>query len=323
MKKYLLSLLFVFSASSWVSAQLNLVPNPSFESYTACPNNIGQINFSTGWNSYANTPDYFNVCGDPSFSIPSNAFGYQVPASGSAYSGFLNYVSNAVFPGNFREYIGAILSTSMTVGVKYFVSFKVVLSIEQSVPSNCASSKMGALFSTIPFNSSNPAPTNNLPKIYSNTIVSDTLNWTRIFGSFVADSNYKFIAIGNFFTNDNTDTILMNGVNCSSYYYLDDVCVSQDSSFAAEFTTAMKEYEIKNLVSVYPIPASNYIRINVSDVNSGDHIIISNCLGEEILRKFLVSGDNLIDLPECTSGILILIIIKNDSNKIISKIIKQ
>ena len=44
--------------------------------------------------------------------------------------------------------------------------------------------------------------TNN-PPVYSNTVSMDTLNWTRVFGSFVADSAYTHILLGNFFADAN------------------------------------------------------------------------------------------------------------------------
>src|SRR5687768_6067831 len=85
---------FIFHSSFFIS-QTNLVQNPSFETYSSCPNNVAQVNYATGWNIYENTPDYFNFCGSSGFSIPLNAFGYQYPANGNAYAGFLNYLSKA------------------------------------------------------------------------------------------------------------------------------------------------------------------------------------------------------------------------------------
>ena len=71
-KKIFLSL-FLFSLHLDFYSQSNLVPNPSFETYTACPNFAGQINRTTNWFSPSSaTPDYFHACG----SIPD---GVNVP----------------------------------------------------------------------------------------------------------------------------------------------------------------------------------------------------------------------------------------------------
>ena len=41
----------------------NLVPNPSFENYSACPENISEIDFALPWTSTTGaTPDYYNSC---------------------------------------------------------------------------------------------------------------------------------------------------------------------------------------------------------------------------------------------------------------------
>ena len=199
MKRSKIFLCFIFCLCSLFSfSQTNLVPNPSFEIYSSCPTQPGEIQKAIGWDSYANTPDYFNLCSSFGYSIPSNFFGYQSPASGNAYAGFLNYMSNAYAPG-YREYIGAILSSTLIINTKYYVSFKVSLSINSLIPSNGSSDKMGAMFSTIPYNTNNPTPITNNPLIYYNSIITDSLNWTRVLGTFISDSAYQYIIIGNFF----------------------------------------------------------------------------------------------------------------------------
>src|SRR6185295_11530904 len=69
----------------------NLVPNPSFENYSTCPNDLKQIYFAFPWfqpNTYLNAVDYFNSCtSNSSIDIPNNWAGYQCPHTGLAYSG--------------------------------------------------------------------------------------------------------------------------------------------------------------------------------------------------------------------------------------------
>lgn len=96
-----------------------------------------------------------------------------------------------------------------------------------------ASNKIGVLFTNDEYESlSNPAPLPaNFAHFYSNTIITDTLDWTIISGSFIADSAYKYIMIGNFFDNNQTAylTVLDSLLGECSYYFIDDVCVSTDS----------------------------------------------------------------------------------------------
>ena len=65
---------------------------------------------------------------------------------------------------------------------------------------------------------------------FNDSIITDTLNWTLTHGSFIADSAYNYIVIGNFFDDNHTDTIKMGtGFFDDAYYYIDDICVSTDS----------------------------------------------------------------------------------------------
>ncbi len=85
------------------TAQTNLVPNPSFETYTNCPNNGSQINYAFPWYSPTwGSPDYYNTCDGSavlSFGVPLNWFSYQYARTGSGYSGIYCYDAdiNATF----------------------------------------------------------------------------------------------------------------------------------------------------------------------------------------------------------------------------------
>ena len=69
---------------------------------------------------------------------------------------------------------------------------------------------------------------NNQAILYSQAIISDTTNWTTLRGTFIADSAYRNVVIGNFFTNSLTDTI-SRPYNFDSYFFVDEVILSTDS----------------------------------------------------------------------------------------------
>src|SRR5947208_1800729 len=74
----------------------NLVPNPSFEDTVHCPATSLQnfIDLSSSWYSARASPNYFNSCVSDSiglWDVPRNGFGYQLPATGNAYSGLYTY----------------------------------------------------------------------------------------------------------------------------------------------------------------------------------------------------------------------------------------
>ncbi len=200
----------------------NLVPNPSFEDTVACPDWISQVERAAGWSQFRPTADYFNSCSNSVYTVPYS-LGYQCASTGNAYCGIWCYNSTL---SNLREYIGRQLSTPLIIGQKYYITIRFNL----SNGANCAVNKQGVLFSTVEYNNSNWAPITNFAHIYSTTIISDTLNWTNISGSFIADSAYQYIIIGSFFDDNNVDTFKINSSNnCISYYYIDDVCISADS----------------------------------------------------------------------------------------------
>ena len=251
------------------SSAQNLVPNPSFEDYSWCPFDFGQINQVIDWYNDSpddnnpglclETPDYFNACdtiggwGFGLYGIPDNDFGYQYPYSGNGYVGIVTIHPSGC--PNFREYVGVELTTPLTIGQQYYVSFYAALSLDY-FNLNYASNNIGARFSTVPLINAGSAPFDNYAHVNSINVITDTLNWTKISGYFIADSAYNRITIGNFFTDSATTTVLMDTTAAwpYAYYYIDDVCVSTDSLTCSssvginEFTYPKKLIRIVDLM---------------------------------------------------------------------------
>ncbi|MDX2361255.1 MAG: T9SS type A sorting domain-containing protein [Crocinitomicaceae bacterium] len=302
---------------SYVAVGQNLVPNPSFEDYSLCPVGEGEISESQGWSTYSLTPDYYNSCSvGTDVAVPSNWAGFQIPASGEAYAGFGTYFSQSWGVTDIREYVGRSLSSPMSVGTKYYVSFRVSLSLSDIIQANCASNNIGVLFSTVPYSFSNPAPINNDPHINHNGIVNDTVGWTQVFGSFIADSAYSHVAIGNFFNDSNTDTLIMDGdVNCNfSYYFLDDVCVGTDSSFVFnyDYTSGLTESEFSSSFSIYPNPATNQINIESSLSNSSFNIEMYDAQGRLIHSEKNITHTKTININSFDNGLIHIKIERDD-----------
>ncbi len=277
---FLSFLLFFYSLEG--NAQVNLVPNPSFEVYDSCPNSLNQVNRAIGWISSL-TPDYFNSCALSNLcSVPNNLFGNHFAASGNAYAGFY---ANIYFPQNYREHAGIHLISDLQIGSKYYISIKVSLSPAGNATEYCGINKLGVLFSSVQYDDFNPAPVNNFAHVYTNTIITDTLNWVSIRGSFVADSAYSFLSIGNFFKDALTDSIQIAGSQCNAYYFLDDICVSTDSSYTYNYTyTGIVENNKLIDISIHPNPAMNYIDIDFTSLDEPYNITIYDVLGREVMR---------------------------------------
>lgn len=315
--KKLLVFLFV-SLSLFVKAQINLVSNPSFEQFTECPDYWGQIDYCNEWLALKGSPDYFNVCGAfGSFAVPQNLIGNQLPASGGAYIGVILY-DEANF-GN-DELIGSNLIVPLAIGTRYFVSFKAVFKYNNPFDICCAQNKIGIKFSTVSHNISSPPLQNNFAHVYSNIVTDDTTNWTQIAGSFISDSAYTNIMLGNFFGNDSLIISDFQSNNNSSYYFLDDICVSTDSLYANNYVyTEVLEYQLGK-VSVYPNPTIDIIKVYSSHFLEPFQVKINNLLGQEIFSS-TSTNDAPIDISGCEDSILILNVIYNDQTYAL-KIIK-
>lgn len=274
---------FIFS-SGFSFAQVNLVQNPSFEIHSACPTNTGgDVDKATGWDTCHQSADYFNSCGTTTFfQVPKNYFGYQNPAYGNAYCGFYTYDGSSFY----REIIIGQLSIPLTVNQKYYVSFKVSRA-DSSFVIGYSTNKIGINMSTSKINN---VPINNTATVYSNTVITDTISWTKINGSFTADSSYQYIMIGNFFDDANT-TVVHDGNGNIAYYFIDEVCISTDSAFTENYTSGINNYNSESSIEIFPNPANIFFSIrNISN----NPIKIFNPFGCEIKEQQSETKNNTI-----------------------------
>jgi len=202
----------------------NLVNNPSFEDTTFCPTVFGQITAATGWsNPTSGTPDYLNSCNSGNVNVPNAIWGYQPALTGNGMTHLICY-----YPGqavNWREYMQTQLSSPLVAGQAYSVSFNVVCTHREWIIDG-----IGAYLSATAPSQGNalvfsPAITPQISNPLGN-ILSDTLNWTTISGTFIAAGGEQYLTIGNFF-DDATISVqfLQPGVLEIGSYYIDDVCV--------------------------------------------------------------------------------------------------
>lgn len=224
---------FLSVITTLLSGQINLVPNPSFELFDTCPNNTSQIERAIPWFQPNNpqiyvygSTDFFHACDTQYASTPSNFIGYQLPRTGAGYAGFAAY--NSYFSNDGHEYLETGLMTPMDSGRLFCISYYVVLS---NVASICPTSAIGTYISddTCQYGSSVYNVINVQPQVVndSDNIITDTLNWSLIAGSYHSHGGESFITIGNFWDVAYNST---NGdPNCNGvpYYYIDDVSVVQ------------------------------------------------------------------------------------------------
>lgn len=322
MKKIILLLLFVTLRN--VSFSQNLVPNPSFESYSSCPN-VGQIFQANGWINCGATPELFAPCGSLNgVGSPANQFGYQNAASGVSYAGLFTYWKDSP---NLREYIATQLSSNLIIGTKYFVSMKACAAfapISQVGVTLDFSNNLGFLFTTYIIDSSIAQATNKYQVKY-NSIISDTINWTVISGSFIADSSYSYLTLGNFL--DDSSISVDSSYNPSnsafhtSYYYIDNVCVTNDSLYNENYITGIRNTSPSDFEVIFsPNPTKNNFIIKSSNLTEILEVDFYNIYGQAM--KTIPMPFNFIDISEFSPGTYYVKINRKNKPSITKKIIK-
>lgn len=318
--KLLITILILACITQFAFAQ-NLVPNPSFEQYDTCPTSTNQVKYATGWSIDINSSDYFNSCANSGsvVDVPNTSLGYQCPANGNAFCGFHAFKGILPALAQYREYFGRALSSPLNIGEKYYISFKISLADE----SYCAVNKVGIKFTNINYGDTTLLPVpipvmNNNASFYTNIIISDTSGWTTISGTFIADSSYQYVIIGNFFDNSHTDTCLFHGNICyNSYYFIDDICVSTDSltcvipnEINACNTGINTELLFEN-IELFPNPAIEKITINQNKIQKA-MIRIYNSYGKCLFENKYMATTFEIELTYYPSGIYYVIIFQDD-----------
>ncbi|MBI5539475.1 MAG: T9SS type A sorting domain-containing protein [Bacteroidia bacterium] len=319
MKLFLLVFIFI----SCNSFSQNIVINPSFEDNLTCPYDAGLMYLCNHWNSFRETPDYFNTCSSNQIIMPPNNYaGFQFPHTGSAYSGMY---SAYLLASNAREYIGSNLISTLIIGQKYYVSLFINLGGEvNSYMTTVAINKMGVKFSTVPYSWGAPVPITNSAHVYTDSIITDTINWTKISGSFVADSAYNYIMIGNFFDDSNTEYILIDKDGIMAYYFIDDVCVTTDSLFNENWTGINALYENKNeTITIYPNPCFNELNLKFNkEPNAINTLSIIDITGKTILQTKTTENEFVFNTEKLAKG---LYLVKQESgdNVLLTKFTKE
>ncbi len=298
MKNLILTLLLLTICSRPSKAQLNLVPNPSFEDTVYCPFGGNQLDAALGWSSFGNSPDYYNGCNTfNGIGIPNTSFGFQTAHSGIAFCGVVTfYKNNSPVGHNYREFAGIELLTPLQIGTKYYFSFYVVLA---ELYTGFASNNLGLRFFTTGYSDSIPAPLDNFSHLKFDSLLTDSINWYKISGSFIADSTYQYVCIGNFYDFLNTDTLIVTPFSAAAYYFVDDVCVTTDSLYN-ETWTGLHDVE-QNEVHIWPNPVHDYFQYKSS--KGIDEILIYDSRGKLIKSEKINSQEERINLEILSEGI--------------------
>jgi Secretion system C-terminal sorting domain len=279
----------------------NLVANGDFEFFTQCPTQPDQGGAAFPWgtgNSYI-FPEYFNSCANLAsiVSVPVNAdsaLGYQQAHSGNGYAGINVYQDTNPFP---IDYLQTQLTDSLDSGKYYCLTFYT------SLLNNCTwgVDAIGAYFAKQPSTlcSTFTCVLTYTPQVSNpaGNILLDTINWMKIEGCFQAQGGEKYMIIGNFKDNANTQKAISKpgGFNWSTYYYIDDVSLYEDS------TLSVKEDKVEDNILIFPNPADN--RISIQSKNEISETTLLDMKGKILLKTKFTSS---LDVSNISSGIYLI-----------------
>jgi hypothetical protein len=226
-------ILLLFTKAFFCTAQ-NLVPNPSFEEYSECPYQNGQLPFAVPWFTdlyhwgpfgvNGSSSEYFNMCD----SITGGTFpiySSQKPRTGNGEVACAFYTS-PLATQEYREYIEVILNQPLALNKSYCISYYVSLFgySAYSIDALCACLTTDSLLNQDQNIMLLPCP--NMVCNRVGNIIKDTLNWIKISMSYTAQGGEKFLTIGNFKTTAQTNSeFIALTYGWSTYYFIDDVAV--------------------------------------------------------------------------------------------------
>ncbi len=221
---------------------VNLVPNGSFENYTALPVEDCDWFLATGWTNAATTsqcgpengtPDYYHLLSPGGFAstLPDNYFATEVnPFDGEAVMGVAGFTVGA--PNN-REYISTALSCPLVPGVEYRLEFQISTGVPDA--GGFYTNGWGVALTTAPLlqeSGTNDVITSVLPQFDIGGIVSNNA-WQTVSFTFVAAGAFDYLTFGNYLTDAQTTAQQHGAVNPLgvAYVFVDDFSIAPTAGF--------------------------------------------------------------------------------------------
>lgn len=286
------------------------MPNPGFEETDSCTFGLG-LGELHHWYSANGTPDHLQSCQPygTANGLPLNLWTYQQPFEGNSCAGIFTYDDDTGL--EYREWLMVPLLAPLVPGQAYHCSFRANAAFGGNSTNPMtwlASSHVGMLFTTFDrlwqWGDPYPVPPNHAHILYLQ-ILSDTVGWTLVSGSFVADSAYTYLMIGNFFSNALTDTlhfaVLSPNWDVYGYTLIDAVCVSPDPK-GCELSQSLDEVGDADPY-VYPNPATDVLVIGNA---AGAEAVMLDMLGRRVWNGRVGHGRYAVDVGNWSRGAYVL-----------------
>jgi OmpA-OmpF porin, OOP family len=349
MKKIIFLFLVVSVFSSKLVIAQNLIANPNFEEIVnvGCNDGISRFlindsfNLPTNpfncyikdWMAISQTPDAWCRC---VHQVPINTVSKSFYPHSDSISAGIGLLQTSI--NNSREILeGKLIMPLIT---NHIYKFSMYVQLFNVLPNGwggkiVASNSFSAYFSNTLVKS--VGPFNNLPiQNYSPQVqiwqmVTDTQHWVLLQDTFIATGGEQYVSIGNFKTNAQTKTFLIDSISNGgevAYYFIDDVSLIDITP------NGVDEVGVRKL-EVYPNPASQSIVISYQSPDSNwevNTVEITDVLGRtQMVRQahhdgvggHADEGSISIDVSALPSGIYFIKAIDIKGNVMNGKFVKE
>ena len=300
-------ILVLFLFCSKAGKAQNLVPNNSFEILDSCHNswtpNECSAAFAISWKCLANSSvDIYLTCNG---SVPNTPLGLPLAQDGGNYIGMICYEK---YVPNEREYLSIKLIDTLVAYQAYKVGYYVYLSPTKGDFFEVRN--MGAVLAdTFIYNGPDFGVLPYSPQIINNdnNLLNSTTTWTMVCDTFFAEGNERYIAVGNFFNDSNTQAIVSGASSgfpdSSAYYFIDNVFVEEIPGMVG----FGKKENINKNIEVYPNPNNGNFTIEYSKLPKDCCLEIYELSGKFVYNQVLqnTSSSIIIHLEELGSGLYI------------------
>ncbi len=297
----------------------NLVPNPGFEEADTCSSMSFGIEGPLHWFSANGTPDHLQSCLPlGAFNgLPMNFFTFQEPFEGASCAGMATYWHSG--QTDYREWVMAPLLEPLVVGQTYYCSFRANAAFggnAQYPQFWLANDKVGMLFTMQdrPWADGDPFPLRpNYAHVSYPQILTDTVGWALVTGSFVADSAYQYLMIGQFFNNALSDTLHFADPNSvfpwypRGYTLVDAVCVSA-SPEGCDLGQGVGDLEAAGPVLI-PNPAQDHL---IVIRRAGFEAQVLDAVGRMLWQGRITSDRWVLDVGSWARGAYVLRMSQSD-----------
>jgi len=222
----------------------SVIPNHSFEQYTACPDYLSQMHYAAPWVQATTnmglgvaTTDYFNTCGY------LGASASMVPFPDG------NGISGIIVENGYKEYVGTCLLTPLQAGTQYRLTFNVA-SVKDGHP-DCNDGDV-SIYQALNLTIYGAVNCTALPA--QNTMVEPTIdpNWKTLGSTaYTPVSQWGLVTI-TFTPQTNISAIMLGapevlpggypiwhpdtGVSCYPYFLFDNLILNVGSEFGLDVT---------------------------------------------------------------------------------------